>query len=276
MKNCTGKNKRAETCLGSMDPETRVRQGNQWYVGEQFSEQLGKPGTRSLIQRRWKYFGEIFLDYLSRRAAGASAEGIGPLRYLDAGCGDGINLQWAAGFFEGHNLDVRLTALDYNALRVGRVRDKQLAEEVHVASLLEMPFRDATFDLILCNHVLEHIGPYPRALAEIRRVLKPGGLLVLGVPNEGCVLAHLRNRVIQRSILKSTDHVNFFTSKTLDAPLRAAGFEVVRVCHEGFFLPHFWAHYALTYVAWGGRLLSMLGRIFPSQSAGLITYAIKR
>lgn len=257
------------------NPETQVRLGNSWYVADQFHEQLGKQGTRALIQKRLKYFEEIFLDYLRSRVAGESSDTIGPLRYLDAGCGDGINLQWASLFFLENDLDVEMTALDYNSLRIDRVREKHLADEFHVASLLEMPFGDGTFNMVLCSHVLEHILHYRQALSEIWRVLKPGGLLAIGVPNEGCCLAQLRNRFIQRSILKSTDHVNFFTLKSLDEALRNSGFEIVRVYREGFFLPYFWFHYALTYFAWGGRLLSMLGHLLPSQSGGLITYAIK-
>lgn len=148
------------------NPETQVSLGNSWYVGEQFREQLGKPGTR----------GNIFQDNLKSRAAGSALGTVGPLRYLDAGCGDGINLQWAAFLFTENDLDINITALDYNSLRIDRVRQKQLANDTHVASLLEMPFRDETFDMILCNHVLEHITEYHQALDEIWRVLKPGGL----------------------------------------------------------------------------------------------------
>jgi hypothetical protein len=45
-----------------------------------------------------------------------------------------------------------------------------------------LPYPDARFDLVIANHVLEHIGDDWRALAEIRRVLRPGGLAILQVP----------------------------------------------------------------------------------------------
>ena len=138
-----------------------------------------------------------------------------------------------------------------------------------------MPFNDSTFDIVLCNHVLEHIKKHPQALSEILRVLKPGGLLLVGVPNEGCFFGWLRNRVIQRSILKKTDHVNFFRSKTLNETLVNSGFNVVKIYREGFFMPHFVMQYVLSCFVLGERMLSILSRIFPSQSAGLIAYAIK-
>ena len=60
-------------------------------------------------------------------------------------------------------------------------------------SLTALPFADATFDRALCLDVLEHLAfdEQPRALAELHRVLRPGGELLVSVPN----LAHLQSRV---------------------------------------------------------------------------------
>ena len=46
----------------------------------------------------------------------------------------------------------------------------------------QMPFGDRTFDVVLCNHVLEHVENDIRAMEEIHRVLKPGGFAILQVP----------------------------------------------------------------------------------------------
>ena len=52
------------------------------------------------------------------------------------------------------------------------------------ADLFELPFQDNYYDLILCNHVLEHIPEDQKAMQEMYRVLKPGGTLIAQVPLE--------------------------------------------------------------------------------------------
>lgn len=46
----------------------------------------------------------------------------------------------------------------------------------------DIPFPENTFDVVLCNHVLEHVRDDIRAMSEIRRVLKPGGFAILQIP----------------------------------------------------------------------------------------------
>ena len=46
----------------------------------------------------------------------------------------------------------------------------------------EIPFEESTFDVIFCNHVLEHVDDDKKALSELKRVLKPGGWAILQVP----------------------------------------------------------------------------------------------
>lgn len=52
----------------------------------------------------------------------------------------------------------------------------------HHADLRCLPFRNASYDLVFASHVLEHIAEDEGAIAEIRRVLRPGGIAVLPVP----------------------------------------------------------------------------------------------
>ena len=46
----------------------------------------------------------------------------------------------------------------------------------------EIPFEDNSFDVVFCNHVLEHVNDDRKAVSEIKRVLKPGGWAILQIP----------------------------------------------------------------------------------------------
>lgn len=55
-------------------------------------------------------------------------------------------------------------------------------QNIDSIDLLQMPFKDGEFDLLICNHVLEHINNDEKAISEIYRVLSPGGKAILQVP----------------------------------------------------------------------------------------------
>ncbi len=133
-------------------------------------------------------------------------------RVLDVGCGEGVLVE------ELRDRGWEIEGLDLNYeskfVRRGDVRD--------------MPYSDAMFDLILFLDTLEHLpfADQPKSLSEIRRVLKPGGRVIVSVPN----LAHLNCRIrllvcgrLHRTDVE-TDHPGerpFVENKQL---LRNAGF----------------------------------------------------
>jgi len=96
--------------------------------------------------------------------------------------------------------------------------------------LHEIPFDSGSFDLILCNHVLEHVRDDRRVMSEIRRVLKPGGLAILQVP-----VSHDLSETFEDPSITSPrerekhfgqkDHVRKYGADYPDR-LRQAGFEV--------------------------------------------------
>jgi SAM-dependent methyltransferase len=57
-----------------------------------------------------------------------------------------------------------------------------MSKGVMKANLLNIPFHDGSFDLLIANHVMEHVSDDGRALREIVRVLKPGGFAILQTP----------------------------------------------------------------------------------------------
>jgi 2-polyprenyl-3-methyl-5-hydroxy-6-metoxy-1,4-benzoquinol methylase len=97
-------------------------------------------------------------------------------RVLDVGCGEGVLVDEYAG-----RLDIRGVDANYTSARVSN------------GSITALPVDAQTFDRVLCLDVLEHLAyeDQPRALAELHRVLRDGGELLVSVPN----LAHLQSRV---------------------------------------------------------------------------------
>lgn len=98
---------------------------------------------------------------LSRYAAGAGLA-------LDIGSADGPSAGWVA-HAAGHVASVDVDPRGLGATGV-------------CASAMVLPFADATFDLVTAFDVVEHLDPEADALAEIVRVLRPGGVLLMAVP----------------------------------------------------------------------------------------------
>lgn len=106
------------------------------------------------------------------------------LEVLDAGCGPGTITQGIAE----HVLPGRVTAIDRDPVQVAHAsRLAEGREQTNLrfvaASVYEMPFADASFDLAFSHALFEHLSNPRGALAEIRRVLRPGGLLALCSPD---------------------------------------------------------------------------------------------
>lgn len=166
-------------------------------------------------------------DAIRRFAPGDPSERLG----LDAGCGDGEHHPWLA-----QHVGV-LHASDYNLVRLRRAAERGLAAEVFLGDLTDYPAVDEAYDVVFCNHVLEHIEDDVQALRELRRVLRPGGIAIVGVPNEGAFFWRLAYRLEPES-RRSTDHIHFHTASTLESRCRAAGFAVREVHPIGWGLPH--------------------------------------
>lgn len=117
--------------------------------------------------------------FLGRRSViGAVLAGLppaaGPRLILDAGCGSGGNLAVYRDLGPVIGVDVEPGSL-------AQARDRGY-RGVGVASLPDLPFGDATFDLVVATDVVEHVADDAGALRELRRVTRPGGHLLITVP----------------------------------------------------------------------------------------------
>jgi SAM-dependent methyltransferase len=96
------------------------------------------------------------------------------VRILDAGCGSGRNMVDLARYGAVTGLELSPTSV--------RLARERCAGEVVVGSVMDMPFDDASFDLVVILDVMEHLSDDMGAFAELRRIVAPGGALLVTVP----------------------------------------------------------------------------------------------
>jgi ubiquinone/menaquinone biosynthesis C-methylase UbiE len=100
--------------------------------------------------------------------------------FLDVGCGAGYNLIKAYT-----ELGCIVQGIDPapGAHGVGRFTQDLWKDRPIIEGSAEMlPFQDGSFDVVYSSHVLEHVNSEQKALDEMKRVLKPGGVLIIGMP----------------------------------------------------------------------------------------------
>ena len=104
-------------------------------------------------------------------------------KVLDAGCGfGGTSIAFAMSGSQVVGIDVEKERL-LGALIRARA-DYQIPSLSFQQSILEhLPFQDSSFDILICEDVFEHVNSHARSVAEIGRVLKPGGVVYLVFPN---------------------------------------------------------------------------------------------
>ena len=98
-------------------------------------------------------------------------------KLLDAGCGTGWFSKAAS------ERGALVTSMDLGENLLGKVKEKCNSTTV-VGSILDIPFPDNSFDVVISSEVIEHTVDPQRAISEMHRVLKPGGLMVVTTPNK--------------------------------------------------------------------------------------------
>jgi SAM-dependent methyltransferase len=141
-------------------------------------------------------------------------------RVLDLGCGSG-------GFLASLKGQAwELVGVDVSAGAVNQGR-RLYGLDLRVGTLAEQRFPDGHFDCVFAWHVLEHLPRLWEVLAEIRRVIKPGGWLVAAVPNAAWWGRHLFGAHWRSWWLPY--HLYHFTPEALSWVVTRAGFIVERV-----------------------------------------------
>ena len=151
---------------------------------------------------------------------------------LDLGCGDGGT---SGTYVATHSNSYLGADVSEAAIKLAKARG---FEAVRIDDASALPFRDGSFDVVVCCEVLEHLFEPQLAATEAFRVLRTGGRLIVTVPNA----AHWRDRVdalfgvwqpggddCARSEPWRSPHIRFFQPTTLKRMLGHAGFDHVEV-----------------------------------------------
>jgi SAM-dependent methyltransferase len=157
------------------------------------------------------------------------------LRVLDLGCGPGW-YTWALSRLGS----LELVAIDTDSGRLQALAELQTGAELVTADASRLPFDDASFDRVLMSEVLEHVEDDAAALAEIRRVLRPGGVLALSVPHArypwlwdpiSRVWTGLGREPIRSGPIVGiwTNHVRLYEPAELVARVQTAGLDVLEL-----------------------------------------------
>ena len=176
---------------------------------------------------------------------------------LDIGCADGHD---GALLIANGNI---VHGIDVNERELAAAAQKGLITQPHDVSAGELPYADATFDVVVASDIIEHLVDTDAFLAGIRRVLKLGGILIVSTPNVASfgrrmmLLAGL-NPYLEYSLeetvagAKPVGHLRYFTASDLSRLLRKHGFEVREMTSNGLNLFLFTSPIL-------GRLLPRLG-----------------
>jgi 2-polyprenyl-3-methyl-5-hydroxy-6-metoxy-1,4-benzoquinol methylase len=141
-------------------------------------------------------------------------------KLLDVGCSTGIFLSLA------HQQGFEVIGIDVSEVVVRFVREK-LKLNVLATDLLKAGFKENMFDVIVFNHVLEHISLLYEVIGKAYSLLKPQGILQLGVPNFDSLPSKIRRK--RWVNLRPLQHIWCFTPDVLSRLLEKAGFKIKRI-----------------------------------------------
>jgi len=150
---------------------------------------------------------------------------------LDVGCGEGAFADAIAGL---DAVPICVEVAD-EPLRRLRARFPHLNDVRRAAAGEPLPLADAEADAVWAGEVVEHVVDVGAFATELRRVLKPGGPLVLTTPDHNrALLARFaaNPHLFDEHFWPYADHLRFFTSRTLTTVLDDAGFADVTLTSE--------------------------------------------
>ena len=122
--------------------------------------------------------GRIAYEHLHRYAL--CAQHVAGKRVLDLACGTG----YGTTILGAHGAQVTGADISAAAIRLARKRHGSDNVTFVIADCFDLPFAAGSFDVVVANEMIEHVADHDALISEARRVLVPGGLLLVSTPNK--------------------------------------------------------------------------------------------
>ncbi|MDE2292811.1 MAG: class I SAM-dependent methyltransferase [Elusimicrobia bacterium] len=201
--------------LGWTDPPLAESQLGAWYPPSYYGD--GNVRFNPLFERLVRVLRGRRARVIRRQAPKGAV--------LDVGCGRGFLLDSLRSLgYEPHGVELSEHAAWHASSRLGI--------PVHVGTLATAPHAAGSLSAVVLWHVLEHLARPFEALEKARELLRPGGLLILAVPNSESLQARLTGA--DWFHLDVPRHYWHFGARSLRAAVERAGFDVVREDHFSF------------------------------------------
>ncbi|HHT9125911.1 MAG TPA: methyltransferase domain-containing protein [Candidatus Brocadiia bacterium] len=162
--------------------------------------------------------------------------------FLDVGCGKGDFLRYAAARLPGYTCHG--TELDKNLIEYILGSDDAYYKKLKISKgdLLQCNFDSNSFDIITVLSVLEHLPNPERVLEELRRILRPGGLLFISVPNYQSFIKNIYGT--SWPYFRYPFHLYHYSISNLSLLLKDLRFETIKA--ESYYFSSFHMSYLIT------------------------------
>jgi len=211
-------------------------------------EEVRLPGAKKMVEKYIPGYSPNATNFMANRSIDSHAAFFKPylrsgMKLLDCGCGPGtITLGFADLIAPG-----TVTGTDIGSSQISIARENALKLGINNTDFLEgniydLPFEDNSFDAAFSHAVLEHLQEPTKALQELFRVLKPGGVLGVRTPDWGGFLIapsspELNKAIEYYKLLQQSNGGNPYVGRQLRGLLRQAGFTGIKAsasyeCYE--------------------------------------------
>jgi len=151
------------------------------------------------VKMRFDIFKDLLMPYLEKN-----------IKILDIGCYDGAMLEALKSITK----DIDYTGVDADLIAL-TIASNRGAKIIHLNfETATLPFRDNSFDIVIMGEILEHLRNPAKLMEQTKAVLKPGGKILISLPNE-CTLYHRLKMLLGKGVdgtgFKAGYHLHFPT-----------------------------------------------------------------